>query len=210
MNTANDYTANFDQLKAETMTKNTFEPKGASTMTTDTDTHGRDQAAAQAASVADMVAALNCDFDRLQELRDEKAERISAILDAETPNEVEDQNQRMNEWKAENAEELQALEIEAGDCADQDDARARIQEDALSVEVRSDWDIVGGDTTAAEFRIVLCTGGPHVEIMGELDQYQQPCRAWIQYQDWGTPMAHFFSIEQSTLLEYCSQFYFGE
>ena len=179
-------------------------------MTTDTDTHGRDQAAAQAASVAAMVDALNCDYDRLQELRDERDELTSAAEDPESDDENAEAAAALAAWDDDNAAELNDLEHAAGDCADQDDARARIQEDALSVEVRSAWDIVGGDTTAAEFRIVLCTGGPHVEIRGELDQHQQPCRAWIQYQDWGTPMAQFFNVEQSTLLEYCSQFYFGE
>jgi hypothetical protein len=174
------------------------------------DTHGLIQAAAQAASVADMVAALNCDFDRLQELRDERDDLTSAAEDPESNDEQAEAVAALAAWDDENAAELNDLEHTAGDCADQDDARARIQEDALSVEVRSAWDVVGGDTTAAEFRIVLCTGGPHVEIMGELDQHQQPCRAWMQYQDWGTPMAQFFSVEQSTLLEYCSQFYFGE
>jgi hypothetical protein len=176
-------------------------------MTTSNDNHGLDQAKAQAESIAALVAAINCDYDRLEELRDERAERISAILDAETPDEVEDQNQRMNEWKAENLEELEALEIEAGECADSDEARENVQNDPLSVEVRSGWDIVGGDTSAAEFRIVLCTGGPHVEIRGELSN-GTPSRAWMMYQDWGTPLTQYFDIEGSTLLAYCQEFYF--
>lgn len=176
-------------------------------MTNSTDNHGLDQAKAQAESIAAMVAAINCDYDRLEELRDEKGERVSAILDAETPDEVEEQTQRMKEWDTENAEELQALEIEAGECADQDEARENVQNDPLSVEVRSGWDIVGGDLSAAEFRIVLCTGGPHVEIRGELDN-GTPSRAWLQYQDWGTPLTQYFEVEGSTLLAYCQEFYF--
>ena len=184
-------------------------------MNTTTDTHGLIQAAAQAESVAAMVAALNCDFDRLQDLRDERealTDEIEGTCTASAYGLEKEAEARaaLAAWDAENADELQELETVAGDCADQDDARARIQDDALSVEVRSAWDVVGGDTSAAEFRIVLCTGGPHVEIVGELDQYQQPRRAWMQYQDWGTPMRQFFNVEQSTLLEYCQQFYFGE
>jgi hypothetical protein len=183
--------------------------------TTTTDTHGLIQAAAQAASVADMVAALNLDYDRLQELRDEREALTDEIEGTDTASAYGLEKEAkaiaaLAAWDDNNAAELNDLEHAAGDCADQDDARARIQEDALSVEVRSAWDIVGGDTAAAEFRIVLCTGGPHVEIVGELDQYQQPARAWMQYQDWGTPMTQFFNVEQSTLLEYCGQFYFGE
>lgn len=176
-------------------------------MTTSNDNHGLDQAKAQAESIVAMVAAINCDYDRLEELRDEKSKRIGAIHDAETPHEVEYQNQRMNEWKAENLEELQALEIESGECSDADEARENVQNDPLSIEVRSSWDIVGGDLSAAEFRIVLCTGGPHVEIRGELNR-KTPSQAWMMYQDWGTPLTQYFDVEGSTLLAYCQEFYF--
>lgn len=182
--------------------------------------HGLDQAKAQAASVAAMVAALDCDFDRLQELQDERealadtVEETSEIHRAEQNAASSDALTQaiaaIDAWKEENGEELADLLNQANDCADQDEARERIQEDALSVEVRSGWDIVGGELSASEFRIVLCTGGPHVEIRGELDNYGQPSRAWMQYQDWGTPLTQYFGIEQSTLLAYCGQFYFGE
>jgi len=188
-----------------------------------TTNHGLDQAKAQAESIAAMVAALTCDYDRLQELRDEREALQEAVTDAESEHAAAmrdgenegthalslllDAKDILNQWDDENAEELNTLEHEAGDCADEEDARTRIQEDALSVEVRSGWDIVGGDLSAAEFRIVLCTGGPHVEIMGELAG-GTPCRAWIQYQDWGTPMTRFVEIEESTLLAFCQEFYF--
>lgn len=172
------------------------------------DNHGLDQAKAQAKSIVALIASINCDYDRLGELQDEIAERASAILDAETPDEVKNQNQRINEWKAENQEELDALKLEAGEFADGDEARENLQNDPLSVEVRSGWDVVGGDLSAAEFRIVLCTGGPHVEIRGELND-GAPSRAWMMYQDWGTPLTQYFDVEGSTLLAYCQEFYFG-
>jgi len=176
------------------------------------DSHGLDQARAQAASIAAMVDALTCDYERLQELRDEREELADALAEAETDesrNKGNEERAALAEWDEDNATELNELEHAAGDCKDEDEARERIQENALSVEVRSGWTAASDiPFTAAEFRIVLCTGGPHVEIMGELDQYQQPCRAWLQYQDWGTPMTQFFDIEQSTLLIYCQEFYF--
>ena len=172
-----------------------------------TENHGLDQAKAQAESIAAMVAALNCDYDRLQELRDEREELAEAAEDPETEDAAA--LEALTQWDEDNAAELNTLEHEAGDCTDQDAARDNIQEDPLSVEVRSGWDVVGGDLSAAEFRIVLCTGGPHVEIRGEIDN-GTPCRAWLQYQDWGTPMTQFFDVEQSTLLTYCQEFYFGE
>lgn len=188
-----------------------------------TDNHGLEQAQAQAESIAAMVAALICDYDRLQELRDEREALTDAIAEAESDHaaamregSLEGSQQLavmlhakdiLNQWDDENAEELNTLEHEAGDCADEEDARNRIQEDALSVEVRSGWTSHGDTMTPEDFRIVLCTGGPHVEILGELDN-GQPCRAWLQYQDWGTPMTRFFKVEQSTLLAYCQEFYF--
>lgn len=178
-------------------------------MNTATDTRAEEQAAAQYSSIVRMLAAVECDYDRLEELRDEKAERISAILDAETPEEVEEQNQRMNEWKEENAEELAELEEAAGDCENEDAARDRIQEDPLSVEVRSDWTTPGEELEASEFMILLCTGGPAVRIVGELDR-GQPCRAWLEYQDWGTPWTQYFGASSDTLCQYAAHFYFGE
>jgi hypothetical protein len=160
------------------------------------DNHGYDQAKAQARSIAFYVEALNCDYDRLQELKDEREN----LLDPRD----------LSEWDKYNMGELTELQNQAADCESEDQARERIQEDALSVEVRSSWGNAGETLEAAEFRIVLCTGGPHVEIRGEIGTYGEPSRAWIQYQDWGTPMTQFFDIEQSTLIEYCRQFYFGE
>lgn len=180
--------------------------------------HGKQQAAAQAASLVDMVCAITCDYDRLQELRDGRealTEEVEETEAAETNGEEErraafEARAALAAWDEENAEELKDLENEAGKCTSEDEARERIQEDPLSVEVRSAWGVVGGDLSAAEFRIVLCTGGPHVEIRGELDHNGTPCRAWMQYQDWGTPMTQFYSVSQSTLLTYCQEFYFGE
>jgi len=176
-----------------------------------TENHAFEQAQAQTEGIIAMVAALECDYDRLQELRDERDALKSAVEDPESDEETAEALSALADWNTDNAEELAALEEAAGECADQDEARARIQEDPLCVEVRSSW-VPAADVpfTAAEFRIVLCTGGPHVEIMGELDDNGQPYRAWMQYQDWGTPMQRVFGVEQSTLLAYCAEFYFGE
>jgi hypothetical protein len=174
------------------------------------DNHGYDQAKAQARSIARYVEALNCDYDRLEDLRDEREELASAAQDPESEDEMAFAASNLANWDADNAEELKQLQDQAGDCENQEQARERIQEDALSVEVRSAWASLGSTLEADEFRIVLCTGGPHVEIRGEIGTYGEPSRAWLQYQDWGTPLTQFFDIEQSTLIEYCRQFYFGE
>ena len=181
---------------------------------TTTDNHGLDQAKAQAESIVAMIAATQCDYDRLQELRDEREALTDEIEKIRADDSYlwsagkdEEACKALAAWSNDNTAELNNLEHAAGDCEDEDDARARIREDALSVEVRSGWDVVGGDLSAEEFRIVLCTGGPHVEIRGELDN-GTPSRAWMLYQDWGTPRTQYFDIEQSTLLSYCQEFYF--
>ena len=84
-------------------------------------------------------------------------------------------------------------------------ARERITEDALEVATGKDFD---GTRT---FMILLCTGGPAVRIVGELDEYAQPDRAWLEYQDWGTSWTEYHgSHETAALLSYAREFYFEE
>lgn len=137
-------------------------------------------------SIAEMVAALECDYERLEELKD------SESLDDDEK------------------EELAALLDAGGDCESRDDALERIIEDALSVEVRSGWGAVGDCLQPEEFAILITTGGPAVRIRGELDENREPHRAWLEVQDWGTPWMEYFGASQETLLAYARCFYFGE
>jgi len=93
-------------------------------------------------------------------------------------------------------------------------AQMKIHEDPLSVEVRTDWHAVGAEgAKASEFKIDLCTGGPAVRIVGELNRYDEPESATVQYQDWFTPWEHLHGLtdeQDDALLEYCRQFYFAE
>lgn len=94
----------------------------------------------------------------------------------------------------------------------EEEARQAIQEDPLSVQVRSDWQNPGDEMMAAEYEILLCTGGPAVRIIGELDQHQQPDTAKIEYQDWFTPWERYSATtdeEDKALLAYALQFYFS-
>ena len=156
------------------------------------ESNARNQAEAQMRSIREMVAALELDWNRLEELRDQ--------MEAGT---LEDCDR----------DELAELTTTAGDYADRDDAEQRIQEDPLSVEVRRGWGSYddAGNLRPEEFRILLCTGGPAVQIMGELDDHGEPSRAWIEYQDWGTSWIERVNEEgdQDTLLTYARQFYFG-
>jgi hypothetical protein len=58
-----------------------------------------------------------------------------------------------------------------------DSARDRITESVLSVEVRPGWYSMGGDTQdrkPEEYRILLSTGGPALQLWGTLDEHGEP------------------------------------
>lgn len=112
--------------------------------------------------------------------------------------------------------------------ADETEApRRRIEEDALSVQVRSGWYQPGAskeDRAPEEYEILLCTGGPACRIVGELDDYCQPTSAQLEVQDWFQPWTEYHPINpadhtfssridtkaEETLLAYARCFYFGE
>lgn len=155
-----------------------------------------EQAKAQYESICEMVAALEVDYDRLDELKSEFESEITGDERAE--------------WIKKNSVEFTDLGYAAGDCENRDAARERIQQDPLSVQVRSGWyNPCDSQEAPEEFEILLCTGGPAVRIIGELDEHNEPSRAWLEYQDWGTPWQRYFDAEQDTLLAYCREFYFG-
>ena len=64
---------------------------------------------------------------------------------------------------------------EAGDESEM--ARDYISDSALSVEVRSGWQLANngqGELTQAEFRICFATGGPSLYLQGWIDHHDQP------------------------------------
>ena len=106
------------------------------------------------------------------------------------------------------SEDLPDYEIET--------ARENIQDNALSVQVRGPWYSPGEPfqkTGPVEYEILLCTGGPAVRIVGELDEHGQPDSAVLEHQDWGTPWTEAKGLtffDSATLLRYAQFFYFGE
>lgn len=232
------------------------------------------QARAQLSSIVDMVVALECDYSRLEDLREMKCNfaagwNMPGYMPDDAPGNFADFDEarefivdgllsavELVDDSAENAaaliadlnftkeyvenqtgefsikcgnlvyrvttahqfglddydfEELNELEAAAGDCADEDDAREQIEQDALSVEIRSDWYTPGEESEPAEYKILLCTGGPAVRIIGELDQYNQPATARLQYKDWFTPWTELVDhSDHGALFTYAQQFYFGE
>ena len=102
-----------------------------------------------------------------------------------------------------------------------EDAERTIHESVLSVEVRSDWYTPTGCALAAkptEYRILLTTGGPALQLTGTLNEHGEPETAELQMQDWGVPWQVFWpgtqmatlDEERETLLTFARCFYFGE
>ena len=105
-----------------------------------------------------------------------------------------------------------------------DDIYAR----ALCVDVRSDWYNPCGLgeqreelAKPIEYRILLTTGGPALQLTGLLSEYGEPETAELEHQDWGIPWTRSFpyihtkdGVEwdayQETLLAFARCFYFGE
>ena len=95
----------------------------------------------------------------------------------------------------------------------EDALRELVQEDPLEVKVREDWHRLGGVADAAEYMILISTGGPALRLVGRLCDFE-PESARLQHQDWGTPWTDVFYVNQpegdDALIWYASQFYWGE
>ncbi len=112
----------------------------------------------------------------------------------------------------------EAVEFEGYEYADADLIRERAQETALSVEVRGGWRTPGADAdnSAEEFRILLTTGGPALQITGDVDEHGQPDNPRLMVQDWGTPWTEYrpdcYAADDydDAMAWYLSCFYFGE
>jgi hypothetical protein len=91
-----------------------------------------------------------------------------------------------------------------------------IDEYPLSVLVRSGWYVPGtddGECSAAEYEILLSTGGPALRIVGDLDNYGQPeGEPRLEWQDWGTPWTEHRTTreERDALAAFAGHFWYGE
>jgi hypothetical protein len=88
----------------------------------------------------------------------------------------------------------------------------RISQYPLSLEVRASWHGIGETNPNDEYRILLSTGGPACQLVGDLGNMGQPDSVKIQMQDWGTPWLNLWidQDEEDALLAFAQQFYFGE
>ena len=98
-------------------------------------------------------------------------------------------------------------------CRDSDETydviREEIQQSALSLQVRSDWEELGTDLEPGELCILLSTGGPALRIVGDLGRFNCPKDCRMEYQDWGTPWTEYRAIGSAVLDSWAAQFYWG-
>lgn len=137
--------------------------------------NARNQAITQMQYIEKLLSAYRMDWEFLEDLKDHCEDE-----DLDTLNELIEQ---------------------AAGCSDSDEALELLEENPLSVRYRSDWESDPADLVPTEFEILLCTGGPAVRIHGEIGSYGTPSRAWVEYQDWGTPWTE-LPTYQGTALEY--------
>lgn len=165
------------------------------------------QAASQLESIREMVANLSREGAARTFANEKTPEECAAILAENEIEPGEDPQETLAEAIAE-----ETISDPAGFGWSEDEARERIQEDALSVEVRSGWTIPGRPMQPEEYMILLCTGGPACRIVGDLSEHNEPESARIEHQDWFTPWTEYrlTSEEEEDVLTYARQFYFGE
>lgn len=156
---------------------------------------------------------------------------------------IEKQDETLH-WRSQAEAQLASIRemveaLKAAEDSDDDDAReeaeSAIHDDALSVEVRTGWMSANEYFQAtqatglsqervsradlkpfkpAEFRILLCTGGPAVQITGELSEHGEPEAEKIQLQgqDWFQPWqnAVISDEDREILARYAGCFHFSE
>ena len=107
------------------------------------------------------------------------------------------------------------LALQSADVFARQDAEERINGDAFQVMIRSSWHTPGRDSVDVpiEYCILLCTAGPTVRIVGDLNEYGEPVSARIEHQDRLNPFETWVgncgSVEK-ILLAYARCFNFDE
>lgn len=142
--------------------------------------HSEQQAAAQLSSIIEMVRGLERETAVEDYVSGLNLEQCTKLLNEAEIDTKELSGDLSEDAQLERAREmvLESMEgrfpsIEPDDFEfDEDEARQRIQEDPLSVEVRKDWYTPGDEPEKpSEFCILLCTGGPAVRLLGDLNEH---------------------------------------
>lgn len=88
---------------------------------------------------------------------------------------------------------------------DLDDVTQEILEYPLDLSVRcTEWMPIGPDLEPDEYRVLLSTGGPAVQITGSIGPDNEPSSVKLQHQSWFTPWSNYplSQPEQDVLLRF--------
>lgn len=179
--------------------------------TTGTDHRAENQARAQLEGIREMVAALDEEKYAAWFAGQLSRQECLALLEEHGIDHDPDGDDDVTLQETV-ADALYVGNIETDDYDfDREAAEQRIQEDPLSVQVRSNWVTPGEKMEPAEYEILLCTGGPAVRMTGDLDEHAEPESAELEFQDWYTPWNRLptDSDEESDMVTYAQQFYYS-
>jgi len=126
---------------------------------------------------------------------------------------TEDQERAKRQAEAQIESIIEMVEgLDTEDDERREEAEQTIHEDPLEVSVRGGWCSPGVEAEDEEFLVLLCTGGPAVRIIGDLNKYNKPENVTVQYQDWFTPWIDFQMTDEQeeAVLKYAQQFYYGD
>lgn len=178
-------------------------------MTEPTPSAARQEAIDTVTTITSLVEACTADFDRLEELRDERATWLE-----ENPGNFLHLNDPRNggRWAMacpDEADELAELLEQVGSYESQEEVEKELREMPLEVAVRSGWGHPTGDLTPAEYKIVLSHGGPHCELRGDLDNGSAHGPVRVLYWD-ASESGELFDIsdEQRRALNYFVSYFF--
>lgn len=118
-------------------------------------------------------------------------------------------------YRALSAEGVETSEADGAMFDDPDAVIEQAQERALSVDVRSGWYSAGMSPEPEQYRILLTTGGPALQLIGDLNRWTEPeDMPTLQWQDWGTPWTDYYPADlddwDAAAEWFVRLFYYGE
>lgn len=130
------------------------------------------------------------------------------MVSIKNENETHAEEQARFKWKM----ILEKMDVvDGGDSKESEEMIDSVREEALDVCVSApDWRPVSTPAVDTTYRILLCTGGPAVQVTGDLDENMEPVSARLESQDWGTPWVEYRKADEAILIEFARCFYFGE
>ena len=172
-------------------------------------------------SIAEMVAALECDYERLEELRDAKGDwepeevpHDFPVLELDEDDEAEDRatcGECGRSW--DDAAPTAYTPVPSARCPFEAYHGPKTWEEANPDEAEelAALEAAAGDHADRDSaREAIESDALSVEVRSGWTTPGEPTRAWLEVQDWGKPWTQYFPADGDTLLDYAGCFFFGE